>query len=194
MSDHGFTSFVSGGGHRHDDDSRHHDEHLWSHGDAVEQGDGLTERVTFGAADEASDASVLRIDPLRIDDALDLAIARAAFDPQTDDLCSGWLSDLQGITAEYLVADALNNAGDGLSYHLYTDLSHPDADIAGVAADGTIVRLLQVKATSDPYYAETGRHPGVEVVATSDGAGPGMISMGYSAAELRAQIDELLSG
>lgn len=127
-----------------------------------------------------------------LDAAVADAVARSGFDPAADQLTDGYLSNIQGITAEYLVADSLNHSGDGLKYELYSDPTHPNVDIAGFAPDGTLVRMLQVKATSNPWYAETGFHPGVEVVVTSDGFRNGMEMMSVSAATLRAEIRDLL--
>lgn len=170
------TSDVSGIDHSYGLEHSHHD---------------LTEAIDLDPIVSHTNHEIA-IDPARIQDALDEAMARSSFDTSVDDVSAGWLSNLQGITAEYLVADALNHSGDGLTYHLYSDLNHPDVDIAGVSADGSIVRLLQVKATSSGTYAETGRHPGVELIATSDGVGAGMIGMGFAASDLRAEIRQLL--
>jgi hypothetical protein len=181
-----------------DHDGSHHDAHSFDqhahsnleHGEFTGD-DSLTDPIFLDHVPSVSPA--IHIDEGHLSAALDDAIARSYFDPKVDQLSSGWLSNLQGITAEYLVADALNHSGDGLSYHLFSDPSHPDADIAGVDANNNIVRLIQVKATSEKSYAKTGEHPGIELLATSDGAGLGMMPIAYSASALRSQITQLLS-
>lgn len=162
------------------DDSGDHYEPPTSYGDD-KSGDTA---MSFNGIDVSSE---------HLSDALADAIVRSGFDLTTDVLSDGYLNDIQGITAEYLVADALNHCGDGLQYQLYSDTNHPDADIAAFAPDGTLVRMLQVKATSSPWYAETGHHPDVEVVVTSDGFRNGMETMGVSASSLRSEIRALLS-
>jgi hypothetical protein len=134
----------------------------------------------------------LAIDPINVETALADAMERCGFDSSLDAQSPGWISNLQGVTAEYLVADQLNHSGDGLTYHLYSDPSHPDVDLAGIGPDGSVVRLLQVKATADTSYAETGEHSGVEVVCTVDGASGDMIPMNLTSADLRAQIIDFL--
>jgi hypothetical protein len=141
---------------------------------------------------DAVDSPVVHLEPLDIADALREAELREGFDPGSDVPSAGWISNLQGVSAEYLVADALNHSGDGLTYHLYADPSHPDVDLAGVSADGSLVRLIQVKATPDSSYAETGHHPGVEVMVTRDGWASDMVPMDMTAADLRREIRDLL--
>jgi hypothetical protein len=159
--------------------------------------DTFEEPTYYVSADSGNEHEVYSGDiallPQHLDAAVADAVERSGFDAATDKLTDGYLSDIQGITAEYLVADALNHAGDGLSYALYSDPSHPNVDIAGFAPDGTLVRLLQVKATSSPWYAETGHHPGVEVIVTPDGFRSGMEMMSVSAATLRAEIRDIIA-
>jgi hypothetical protein len=170
---------------------------LWQHIDTNDGSDDQYEPPTRYGDGDSEDAAMsfngIDLSSEHLHEALTDAIARSGFDPANDVLSDGYLSNIQGIAAEYLVADALNHCGDGLQYQLYSDTNHPDADIAAFAPDGTLVRMLQVKATSSPWYAETGHHPGVEVVATSDGFRSGMEMMDVSAASLRSEIRVLLS-
>jgi len=135
----------------------------------------------------------LGIDQHHLDAAISRAADRAHYDPASDHLTPAFVNDIQGIAAEYLVADALNESHDGLEYRLFADPSQPDVDIAGFDAGGNIVRLLQVKATASSWYAHSALKPGLEVITSSDSASTGLSSFDISSQQLRQIIESELN-